>query len=210
MWFSCAVLLRTGSHANLCDYEHAVHGPVKYVSSTGCVLMFQVTYLVNTTLSHGIISGKPVGRLTLAPGERLNSIFGTSSDFLNSLGFTTDQGLIYGPWGNNTNGIPYRYIGPLTGFFGGNKNQGLVALGVWAIDGSTLAPPPPPPPSPPSLLAPGFDVNVPCPETQLVGSGIDYRLMENQVTYPLPRSLTLVKLSRKVLGAEKQSSCFCT
>jgi hypothetical protein len=147
--------------------------------------MLQVTYLLNTTLSHGIVGGRPVGKLTLASGEGLSSIFGTSSEYINSVGFSTDQGLIYGPWGNTTNGSPYRFTGPLTGFFGGNKNLGLAALGVWANDGSKLAPPPPPPPSPMSLRGAGFDVNEPCPETQLVGSGIDYRLMENQVTQSL-------------------------
>jgi hypothetical protein len=56
-----------------------------------------------------------------------------------------------------------------------------VALGAWASDGSVLAPLGPPPPSLPSLDGNGFDVDEPCPETQLLGSGIDYRLMENQV-----------------------------
>ncbi len=140
-----------------------------------------MTYIGNTTLSHGILAGTPFGKLTLAPGERLISVFGTCSDYVNSLGFTTDQGLTYGLWGNYKKGSSYQFNGPLTGFFGGIKNQGLVALGVWASDGSELQSPPPPSPSP---RGGGFDVDEPCPETQLLGSGIDVQLIENQVRGP--------------------------
>ncbi len=139
-----------------------------------------MTYFGDTTLPHGMVSGTPAGRLTLAPGERLTSIFGTSSNSLNSINFRTDRGLTSGPWGNFRQGSPYRFEGTLTGFFGSTGDEGLTALGVWASDGSAPQPPPPPP-SPPNLAAGGFDADDPCPQTQLVGSGIDFRLMENQV-----------------------------
>jgi hypothetical protein len=140
---------------------------------------FQVTYFGNTTLFHGVLNGNPVGKLTLLPGDRLTSMFGTSSSYLNSVGFTTDKGFAYGPWGNWKQGSTYQFNGVLTGFFGSIRNQSLATLGVWADDGTTV--PPPPRPSPPSPRGSGFDTNEPCPDTQLLGSGIDYRLMENQV-----------------------------
>ncbi len=146
------------------------------------------------TLSHGSVSGNPVGKLSLANGERLSSMFGTFSDRLNSLGFITDQGPKYGPWGNNTKGSLFLFSGSLKSFFGAVREETLVALGAWANDDSVPQPPPPPPPSLPTLDANGFDVDEPCPETQLVGSGINYHLMENQVwqTEPSLESFQLI------------------
>jgi hypothetical protein len=146
----------------------------------------QVSYIDNIPRFHGNISGKPIGKLTLAPGERLSAIFGTSGNNLNSIGFDTEQGLQYGPWGNFQQGSPYRFLGTLTGFFGAINTQGLVALGVWAIDATVvMPPPPPPPPPPPDPVAGGFDGIEPCPLTDLPGSGISFRLMENQVRMEL-------------------------
>jgi hypothetical protein len=145
------------------------------------VVVMQVTYAGNTTIPHGTVGGNPQGSLTLASGEQLVSMFGTSSNYVNSVGFNTNGGLRHGPWGNYSQGTPYKFIGALTGFFGGIITQELVALGAWASDGSVLTPLRPPPPSLPSLDGNGFDVDEPCPETQLFGSGIDYHLMENQV-----------------------------
>jgi hypothetical protein len=108
-------------------------------------------------------------------------MFGTSGDYLISLGFKTNQGLKYGPWGDCTLGTPYQFVGPLTRFFGAIGDEGLVALGAWASAGSVVTPAPPPPTPFPTLDAEGFDVDEPCPQTLLIGSGIDYDLMENQV-----------------------------
>ncbi len=160
-----------------------------------------MTYFGNTTLPHGMVSGTPAGRLTLAPGERLSSIFGTSSNYLNSIGFRTDQGLTYGLWGNFRHGTPYRFVATLTGFFGSTGDQGLTAVGVWASDGSTPQPPPPRP-SPPNLAASGFDANEPCPQTPLTGSDIGFRLMENQVWFYFhDHRLVLYKSHKSTCGA---------
>jgi hypothetical protein len=76
----------------------------------------------------------------------------------------------------------------------------MVALGAWAADGSSA--PPPPPPSPPDLGAAGFDANEPCPQTELVGSGIDYRLMENQVREVGSGVRGMCRVSDKIAAAD--------
>jgi hypothetical protein len=131
-------------------------------------------------------------------------MFGTSGNYLNSLGFNSNQGLRYGPWGDCTQGTPYQFIGALTGLFGALEEQGLVALGAWASDGSVLMPPPSPPPSPPSWDAGGFDVDELCPQISLIGSGIDYFLMENQVGREKKRHTVVC-----ILAAESQVGAIC-
>jgi hypothetical protein len=121
----------------------------------------QVTYNGNTTMRHGDVNGlRFAGSFTLAPDEQIISVHGRSGVGLDSLGFTTSKGNIYGPWGG-TGGGPYRINGPVCGFHGGRGNGGslLNAIGVWTISSPGSPPPPskpPPPPIPGMIQSPMF------------------------------------------------------
>jgi hypothetical protein len=111
----------------------------------------QVTYIGNTTLRNGYNDGtSPTGSFTLANGKQIIAIDGTSRNAIYSLGFTTNKGNRYGPWGNSSEGTPFRLEGPVYGFYGGRNGPDLSAFGTWTVPSSTVTPSPPPP-HPPAI-----------------------------------------------------------
>jgi Jacalin-like lectin domain len=75
---------------------------------------------------------KPDVRLTLTSGEVLTSVFGTADGIVSSLGFQSNLGNVYGPWGAPY-GQTFEYAAGnnVNGFFGVNKNGSLAGLGVY-------------------------------------------------------------------------------
>jgi hypothetical protein len=66
------------------------------MQEAGAVVM-QVTYAGNTTIPHGTVSGNPLGSLTLASGEQLVSLFGTSSNYVTPWDSTPTEASDMGP-----------------------------------------------------------------------------------------------------------------
>ena len=68
--------------------------------------------------SHGISCDDCVrGIITLAKGESIDFVSGTSGTIINSLTLTTSLGRRYGPYGSSA-GYPFGFSGPVIGFFG--------------------------------------------------------------------------------------------
>jgi hypothetical protein len=105
----------------------------------------QVTYIGNTTFKRGNDFGEPpAGTIVLVAGEQISSIFGNSDWGINSIGFSTSIGTVYGPWGG-PRGSSYSVSGPVYGFYGGLWGDVLGSFGIWTTD-----PPQPPTPTPAS------------------------------------------------------------
>ncbi len=111
---------------------------------------YQVTYNGNIVLKHGNDFGRPPnGTFTLSPGEQIIVVDGLGGASLVSIGFTTNRGRRYGPWGGT---LPhyFKLEGPVCGFYGGVFGGVLNAIGIWTIP--TPTPPPSPyPPAPPPI-----------------------------------------------------------
>jgi hypothetical protein len=108
----------------------------------------QVTYAGNTTFKNGFDFGEsPSGTLTLAIDEQIITVFGRAGGNLDSIGFITDKGNTYGPWGG-PGGYPYSQEGTVVGFHGGLDDAPLTSIGTWVVPFpptvSSASPPPPP------------------------------------------------------------------
>jgi hypothetical protein len=94
-------------------------------------------YIGNTTTKHGYDYGeRPKGTVVLEPGEQISSVFGNADWAINSMGFTTCSGAIYGPWGG-TGGSAFSIDGPVYGLFGGLWGDILGSFGAWTTNTAT-------------------------------------------------------------------------
>ncbi len=106
-----------------------------------------MTYIGNTTFKHGNDFGQnPAGTVVFAAGEEITSIFGDAGSLINSIGFKTSWGAVYGPWGGG-GGVPYLVDGPVYGFYGGVVGDVVSAFGIWTTDSPSAPPPPAPNPT---------------------------------------------------------------
>ncbi len=135
-------------------------------------MSIQVTYIGSTTFKHGNDYGEaPNVTIDFGTGEQITSIFGRAGRSINSIGFTTSTGTVYGPWGGRE-GDAFSIPGPVYGLHGGLQNDVLGSLGTWTVEppkllnqylapiqpgigsnaaisaASPLLPPPPSPPPP--------------------------------------------------------------
>ncbi len=111
-----------------------------------------MTYVGGTIIEHGDDCGdSPVVTLTLPVGEHITVIYGRSRDNIDSIGFITNKGKTYGPWGG-AGGSSFRLEGPVYGFYGGKYRKGqyviLSGLGTWTEPSPTPAAPSSPTPPP--------------------------------------------------------------
>ena len=96
---------------------------------------FQVTYANGNTGLRGTNSGLALitsATISLASGEYLTGISGKSSNFLNSVTFTSNSGS-YGPFGG-TGGAAFAFNNRILGFFGSvatDSSSRLTGLGVY-------------------------------------------------------------------------------
>ncbi len=95
-----------------------------------------MTYIGNTVIKHGDECGQtaPTATVTLASDEQITGVNLRTGSVMDSIGFTTNKGNTYGPWGG-TGGDPFRLEGPVYGFYGGHARWGgcvpLSSLGTW-------------------------------------------------------------------------------
>jgi hypothetical protein len=118
------------------------------IPELSCICAYQVTYIGNTTVMHGLPGGTPAGIITLADDEQIITIDGWAGLGVNIMRFTTNKGNVYGPWGG-PGGWPYKIEGPVLGFYGATAGTWISAIGIWTLPSSSPRPPPFPPPSPP-------------------------------------------------------------
>lgn len=100
----------------------------------------QVTYSDGTVRTHGNNRGRPSNpdrTLAFFSDEILTGIFGSASDVLYGLGFTTSQGRSVGPWGG-TKGTRFTAAGHVAGFFGVVLSGNLAGVGVYTLESSRV------------------------------------------------------------------------